>query len=195
MYEFNTQHRLGPSLLAGPSQHLIGGLSSSSSIPSSSHLRPRNNSLDPVPEDSSLGRKRSLRTQQAQYQKDQARAARRRSEVTIGSSLRRISIEAAEQLPRSSSASGFLSPRSKPSRLTSRDLLEPPTTATVTPQARPGRALLEARVTLERERLRVERSKTGPDWVIDLDDMEVGIREWTRSTKSRVVLMLGGESK
>jgi hypothetical protein len=46
---------------------------------------------------------------------------------------------------------------------------------------------------LERERLRVERSKTGPDWVIDLDDMEVGIKEWTRSTKSRVVLMLGGE--
>ena len=185
MYEFGTQ-RLGPSPLAGPSQHAGTG-------PSPSHHKQRNNSLDPVPEDSSLGRKRSLRSQQAQFQKDQARAARRRSEV--GGSIRRMSVEMAEQDMRrsplfDSNSSVLLSPRSKPGRLLSRELLEPPSP---TPVARPGRALSEARVTLERERQRVERNKTRPDWVIDLDDMEVGIKEWTRPTKSRVILMLGGQ--
>lgn len=93
----------------------------------------------------------------------------------------------------SSYSVGLLSPKSRPGKLPREDLLRPPSPTSL-PMARPGRALSEARITLEKERQRVERDKTRPDWVIDLDDMEVGIKEWTRPTKARAILLLGGES-
>ena len=34
-----------------------------------------------------------------------------------------------------------------------------------------------------------------PDWVIDLDALEDGMKVWTKPRASRVILILGGESR
>lgn len=57
------------------------------------------------------------------------------------------------------------------------------------------RALSGAQETLERERRRVEMIGKRPDWVIDLDVLEDGMKVWTKPRASRVILFLGGESE
>jgi hypothetical protein len=57
------------------------------------------------------------------------------------------------------------------------------------------RALSGAQETLERERRRVEMIGKRPDWVIDLEVLEDGMKVWTKPRASRVVLILGGESR
>jgi len=169
--------------------------SSSSSSPSSIRIS-RLNNLDPVPEDSSLGRKRSMRTHQAQLEIERLRASKRRSDANSARSFSfeedarsRISGLAPPPLP-SSRSTGKM-----PTRYLVGSSSSSIFSGQTTPGGRPMRALSGAQETLERERRRVEMIGKRPDWVIDLDVLEDGMKVWTKPRASRVILFLGGESE
>ena len=177
-------------------QSIASDESSPVSSPSSVRIS-RLNNLDPVPEDSSLGRKRSVRTHQAQLETERLRASKRRSDANTS---RSFSFEEDAR----SRISGFAPPPLVPSsraagKLPTRYLVGSSSPSTSSGQTTSGgrsiRALSDAQETLERERRRVEMIGKRPDWVIDLDALEDGMKVWTKPRASRVILILGGESR
>lgn len=163
----------------------------------------RTYNLDPVPENTLPTRKKSSRRGQGSHSRNEQTTHDKRSDV--GNRDHQVKQQQHQQQQQQEDnamletlAPTMRSPRSRPSFL-NRDPWSSPRLGGPSSPPRPAatashrRTMSDAQLTLERERQKMERSKSRTEWTIDLDSLEKGVDEWADPMRSRVILILGGQ--